>query len=312
MRAILRFLKQIQVIIGLVMVLFFGVVALAAPMIAPMAGPNNPVSDDPTPFVIIGNRFDGQPKPPSPEAPFGTTGDQYDIYTLMVWGTRTALQFGLTVTLVTALIGTLLGSLSGYIGGWFNGLTMRVTDALLTFPLVAGVWMLENLARPIYSFELGDFMTNDLIRLLQYFQIPPIVLGFILFSWMPYARLMNANVQTLKGLSFIQASEALGGGALHVVWKHLIPNAISPAIVLMARDVGGMVIMATAFTFIGVGGGDEWGVILSTSRNWIVGLGGNPLQYWWTFVPTTIAIILFGVGWNLLGDGVGTFLNPKK
>ncbi len=311
MRTLVRFFQQVQVIIGLVIVLFFIAVAAFAPRLAPLQGPNIH-SDEPTPYRIIGNRFDGQPNPPSAEAPLGTTGDQYDIYTLMVWGTRSALRFGLVVTIATGLFGTVLGSLAGYVGGWFNGLAMRVTDALLTFPLVAGVWMLENLARPIYSFEIGDYLTTDLARFLEILQLEPIMLGFILFSWMPYARLMNANVQTLKRLSFIQAAEALGAGSFHVVWKHLIPNAISPAIVLAARDVGGMVIMATAFTFIGVGGTDEWGVILSTSRNWIVGIGGNPLQYWWTFLPATLAIILFGVGWNLLGDGVGVLLNPKK
>jgi peptide/nickel transport system permease protein len=307
----LRFFQQIQVLIGLAIVGFFVLVAVFAGQIAPMEGPNI-YSDEPTPYRIIGNRFDGQPRPPTAEAPLGTTSDQYDIYTLMVWGTRSALRFGLIVTFATAFIGTILGSLSGYLGGWFNGLTMRVTDALLTFPLVAGVWMIDNLSQPIYSFEIGDYLQTDLVRLLDYLQIEPIALGFIIFSWMPYARLMNANVQTLKRLSFIQASEALGGGALHVVWKHLIPNAISPALVLAARDIGGMVIMATAFTFIGIGGTDEWGVILSTSRNWIVGIGGNPFQFWWTFVPTTLAIILFGVGWNLLGDGINVYLNPKK
>ena len=138
------------------------------------------------------------------------------------------------------------------------------------------------------------------------------MLGFILFSWMPYARLMNANVQQLKQLTFIQASEALGGGNLHVVWKHLIPNAISPVLVLAARDVGSVVILATAFTYIGIGPrNDEWGYILSTSRNWIVGIGGNPLTYWWTFLPTTIAIIFYGIGWNLVGDGVNVLLNPR-
>jgi peptide/nickel transport system permease protein len=188
---------------------------------------------------------------------------------------------------------------------------MRVTDAMLTFPLVAGVWMLENLSRPFYSLQLDETVPTALAQLLGALRLEPIMLGFILFSWMPYARLMNASVQTIKAFSFVQASEALGGGTFHVVWKHLIPNTISPAIVLAARDVGGMVILATAFTFIGVGGQDEWGTILSTSRNWIIGLGGNPLQYWWTFLPTTIAIILFGLGWNLLGDGLSNVLNPK-
>lgn len=311
MRTLGRFLKQSQVIIGLVLVLFFITVAVFAGQLAPLDPPTT-INPEPSPFRLVGNRFDSQPQPPSFIAPFGTTGDQYDIYTLVVWGTRSALRFGLIVTFATALFGTVLGSLSGYLGGWFNGLTMRITDALLTFPLVAGVWMLENLSRPLYSLQIGTYLTTDLVRLLGYLQLEPIMLGFILFSWMPYARLMNANVQTLKRLSFIQASEALGAGPLRVVWKHLMPNAISPALVLAARDVGGMVIMATAFTFIGIGGTDEWGAVLNTSRNWIVGIGGNPLQFWWTFLPTTIAIILFGIGWNLLGDGVGVLLNPKK
>lgn len=311
MKRVLRFFQQLQVMIGLAIVGFFVAVAAFAPQLAPLAQPTA-FNEEPSPFRIIGNQFEGQPQPPNGEAPLGTTSDQFDIYTLMVWGTRSALRFGLTVTLATAFIGTLLGALSGYLGGWVNGITMRISDALLTFPLVAGVWMIDNLSQPIYSFELDAYLQTDLVRILDYFQIEPIALGFILFSWMPYARLMNANVQTLKRLSFIQASEALGGGALHVVWKHLIPNAISPSLVLAARDVGGMVILATAFTFIGIGGTDEWGLILSTSRNWIVGIGGNPFQFWWTFVPTTIAIILFGVGWNLLGDGINVFLNPKK
>jgi peptide/nickel transport system permease protein len=295
----------------LVLVLFFVAVAVFAQQIAPLAPPNV-FSDEPSPYKWIGNRFLPQPQPPSAEAPLGTTTEQYDVFTLMVWGTRSALRFGLTVTAATALIGTLLGALSGYLGGWFNGLTMRVTDALLTFPLVAGVWMLDNLSQPFYSFVLGANVPTALSVILETLRLDPIALGFILFSWMPYARLMNASVQTLKRFSFVEASEALGGGPLHVVWKHLIPNAISPALVLAARDVGGMVIMAAAFTFIGIGGQDEWGTLLSGSRNWIVGIGGNPLQYWWTFLPTTLAIILFGVGWNLLGDGVNVFLNPKR
>lgn len=310
MKTLWRFFKQVQVIIGSLLVLAFILIAVFANQLAPLR--SSMFSEEPTAYFYVGNRFDSQPFPPSAEAPLGTTNEQFDIYTLMVWGTRTALRFGLTVTIATALIGSVLGALSGYLGGWVNGLTMRISDALLTFPLVAGVWMLENLSRPIYSFELDNYLTTDLIRLLSYFQIEPIMLGFILFSWMPYARLMNSNVQTLKPLSFIQASEALGAGPFRIVWKHLLPNAISPALVLAARDVGGMVIMATAFTFIGIGGNDEWGTILSGSRNWIVGIGGNPLQYWWTFVPTTLAILLFGVGWNLLGDGVGVLLNPKK
>ena len=82
-------------------------------------------------------------------------------------------------------------------------------------------------------------------------------------------------------------------------------------VVLGARDVGAMVILATAFTFIGLGGSTEWGMLLVAGRDYVIGAGGNPLTYWWVFVPTTLALILFGIGWNLLGDGLNTVLDPR-
>jgi peptide/nickel transport system permease protein len=82
--------------------------------------------------------------------------------------------------------------------------------------------------------------------------------------------------------------------------------------VLAARDVGGMVILQATFTFIGLGGDSPWGRILSTARDWIVGPGGNPFVYWWTYLPTTIALILFGISWNMLGDSLNDWLNPRR
>jgi len=93
--------------------------------------------------------------------------------------------------------------------------------------------------------------------------------------------------------------------------RHLLPNAIAPAVVLVARDVGAMVILESAFTFIGMGGNTEWGVLLVTGRDYVIGMGGNPLAYWWTFLPVSLALVFFGVGWNLLGDGLNTMLNPR-
>ena len=72
-----------------------------------------------------------------------------------------------------------------------------------------------------------------------------------------------------------------------------------------------MVILESAFTFIGLGGSTEWGVLLVAGRDYTIGLGGNPLTYWWTFLPATLALVFFGIGWNLLGDGLNTLLNPR-
>jgi peptide/nickel transport system permease protein len=118
-------------------------------------------------------------------------------------------------------------------------------------------------------------------------------------------------VARLKQEEYAMAARTIGATHLRIILRHLLPNGIAPAIVMAARDVGGMVILEAAFTFIGVGGGSPWGMLLVSGRDWIIGPGGNPLAYWWVFLPATLAVILFGVGWNLLGDGLNSALDPR-
>jgi peptide/nickel transport system permease protein len=244
-------------------------------------------------------------------APGQDASYQWDVYYTLVWGSRSALRFGLVVTLATALIGVVVGIVSGYVGGLSNLLTMRVTDAFLAFPVIAGVWVIQ---RAFYGNIYNPF--NDPITLtgwegfLYRARIDPIMIAFILFSWMPYARLMNAQARRVKQTEYVRAAEAMGATSSRVMWRHILPNTIAPAIVLAARDVGGMVILASAFIFIGFGGNVAWGTLLVSSRDFVIGLNGNPFAYWWTFVPVSLALILFGVGWNLLGDGLNAALNP--
>jgi peptide/nickel transport system permease protein len=136
------------------------------------------------------------------------------------------------------------------------------------------------------------------------------MLALMAFSWMPYARLINTNVLRLKQMDFVEAARALGAGHTRILLQHLLPNAIAPAIVIAARDVGGMVVLAAAFGFIGMGSSTLWAKMLLQSREWVIGISGNPLTYWWTFVPATVALVLFGLGWNMLGDGLNRLLDP--
>lgn len=301
MRMLRRFLTRRQNLLALAIVLFYVGIAVAAPRISPPAEGGDPA------FRTVGNPREKTPRPPSREAPLGTAPRQFDIFHTVVWGARSALRFGLLVTAATALLGVVVGATSGYFGGWVNGLTMRVTDAFLAFPVIAGVWVLELLL--LQRAPDGSFPWYQPI--LERLGLTPLMLALILFSWMPYARLVNANVMHLKEVPFIQAARALGASPWRIIARHLIPNAISPAIVIGARDIGGMVILAAAFTFIGIGSGPEWGTLLVINRDWIIGVGGNPLQYWWTFLPATLALVGFGIGWNLLGDGLNTLLNPR-
>ena len=299
-----RFLAHWTNWLGLILVLATFGVAIAAPQIAPPIDPKRPAD-----FKVVGRVTDQTPHPPSDTAPLGTAGGQTDIFYSLVWGVRSALQFGITTAFATAIFGTLLGAVSGYLGGLFNSVIMRITDAFLTMPVIAGVWLIQQLLFPPYNLRSD---TPPIRVMMESLNLNPVVLAFILFSWMAYARLVNANVLRLKTADFVLASQALGISKPRMIFKHILPNTISPAIVLLARDVGGLVILEAAFTFIGMGAGNVWGEMLVRSRNWIIGLAGNPFTYWWVYIPPTLALIIFGIGWNLLGDGLNDVLNPRE
>ncbi len=307
------------------MLLFVGM-ALLAPWLSPPLDPDNP-----DPFKPLTQSFQRLPEPPSAEAILGTAPQirslpmfgiapgqdaafQWDVYHTLIWGSRSALRFGLMVTLLTATFGVLVGAISGYVGGLFERVVMRITDAFLAFPIIAAIWVFQRL---FYGRLFDLFLTDRSVLtswelFLDYWNIDPILLALVAFSWMPYARVINARVNQLRGAEFVQAAESLGASRWRILFYHLLPNSISPAIVLAARDVGAMVILASAFIFIGFGGNVAWGILLVSSRDYVIGISGNPLAYWWTFVPVSLALILFSVGWNLLGDGLNTVLNPYR
>jgi peptide/nickel transport system permease protein len=129
---------------------------------------------------------------------------------------------------------------------------------------------------------------------------------------MPAARLTNSVVLQIKEEEFFEAARALGASPVGIILRHIIPNSIQPAVVLAARDIGLAVLLQAGFTFIGLTEGSPWGQLLSTRRRWIIAGGGNILTYWWAFLPAILVIVLFGIGWNLLGDGLNDWLNPRK
>ena len=326
MSSLRRFLSFRLNRLATLMVGLFLVVAVAAPWLAPPDDPNNPSM-----FRYLSGRIDRTPKPPNEQALLGTVAQiprlprfgiqpgqqiayQWDVYYTVIWGARSALRFGLTVTLPTAAIGVFIGLISGYLGGWVNSLLMRLTDAFLAFPVIAAVWIFDRMwFANIYSpwSATPDFVFTPWEQFLRRTELDPVSMAIVLFAWMPYARLVNTLVSRLKHEDYVMAAQALGAGRLRVIFRHVLPNALAPVIVLAARDVGGLVILASAFTFIGIGGNVAWGIMLVASKDYILGVGGNPLTYWWTFVPVSLALILFSVSWNLLGDGLNAFLNPR-
>jgi peptide/nickel transport system permease protein len=115
----------------------------------------------------------------------------------------------------------------------------------------------------------------------------------------------------LKNMEYIEAARVSGSRRSKIIFRHILPNAISPAIILAARDIGGMVILQTTFTFIGLGGNSPWANVLANGRDWIINQGFT-FTYWWVFLPVTLALILFSIGWNFLGDGLNDVMNPHS
>ncbi len=314
MSGVRRFLSSWQNILGLAIVTFYLILAIAAPRLSPMVDPENPSA-----FQSVGRITDSTPRPPGPQALLGTLPGQIDIFHALVWGSRSALAFGLTVALVSALIGVLVGATGAYLGRLPNNLSMRITDAFLAVPLVAGVFFFQQIFNIIAKPAGSGVIKGSLLWIGQPLSplypwlasVDPMLLAFIAFAWMPYARIVNGLVLQTKETDYVHASRAMGAGHTRIILRHLVPNSITPVVVLVARDIGMVVLLQATFHFIGMGGSSPWGEMLVVGRNWIIGPGGNPLAFWWVFLPATLALLLFGIGWNLLGDGLNDWLNPR-
>ena len=317
MRRIRRFLSHWQNWLALILVFGFIFVAIAAPVISE----EDPKT--PGPFKRVGRVTEGRPLPPDEKAVLGMLPRGQDVLHPLVWGARGALQFGLLVTFFTAVFGILYGALAGLMGGRAGGLMMNVADSFLAVPIIAGVVFLQQLWASTIEAMGGMYFEHPTLGLIIEVAGPttpiqwvlerfsPLMLSLIILSWMPYARMVHSTVILLVRTDFIQAARALGGSSWWVIRKHLIPNSLAPALVLAARDIGGVVLLQATFTFIGLGGESIWGEMLAQGRGWVIGPGGSLLTYWWVFLPPTIAVMLFGIAWNMLGDGLNDALDPQ-
>jgi len=305
---------------GVLIVGLFLLTALAAPLLAP-PDPDVEFST----YKDIGQLNQFVPLQPKPGLLLGSVLDptntrQLDIWYSLVWGTRSALRFGLLVVLCTATFGVILGGVSAYLGGLPNTLIMGFTDAFLALPIIAGVIFFQQFKQMLLS-SSGVLLTwNGLVPNLEsptewqlfLVDLDPLLIAFIVFSWMPYARLVNSVVLRARHEAYLLAARSLGAGPLRLIFRHLLPNSISPVIVLAARDVGYVVLLQAGFTFIGLSHYSEWGELLSLGKSYVIGPGGNPFTWWWLYLPPTLAMVLFGLGWNLLGDGLNDWLNPHQ
>jgi peptide/nickel transport system permease protein len=303
-----------QSIFALILVgLILGISAFA-PLISPVDDPEG----EPY-FKLACDKIRCNPEPPSNDYILGTV-KEFDVFHTVIWGTRQSLIFGISTAFITALIGTLLGAAAGYTGGWIDRLIMRICDAFLAFPIAAAVALfaqIVTLLSPVSNAYLTPEQFNAIPKEPSFFQrlvihTDPILLALVLLSWMPYARIIHAQVLRVKQTEYVEAAKAVGARHRRIIWNHILPNSISPAIVMGTRDIGRMVVIQASLTFIGIGSSSAWAILLNTGKDWIIGPGGNLLTRWWIYLPVTLAVVVFGVSWSLLGDEINHWMNPKN
>lgn len=271
--------------IGFVIVIFYILVALLAPVIAP------PQNSDP--YVVKQHGFEVQPKKPSFKYIFGTTQNQYDIFYAMVWGTRLAFRISIIVVFVSFITGVIIGGIAGYMGGIYDEILMRLTDVIISVPSLVLAMIVATV--------LGPGIEN-------------IIIAVSCVWWPNYARLFRSEVLRIKNSDFITYSRISGGTTLWIFLKHIIPNSIYTVIVMASLDIANVVLIASSLSFLGIGspqGYSDWGQIIAMSRNWIVSSFSDPFSYLHTiFIPSAF-IFFFVLGFNLIGESVRDIFDPK-
>lgn len=318
MKIALKLIKNPTSLIGIILLLGYMAVALFAPLIAPV--PKN--SRDP--YMIPRDGFKTEPGLPSDDHVLGTTEGQYDIFYGIVWGTRTAFRVGIIITVMTLTIGLIIGALAGFYGGWVDELLMRITEVFLAFPFLLAAITLTSVLQAIYGkMSAGPLMfLTKLLALVTFGQsiskeLNPVqmsiltgMMAIIAFGWMSYARVIRGNILSVKEIEYALAARMVGAKDFRILFRHLMPNAAFPVMVMASMDIGSYVLTFAALSFLGLGaqrGYADWGQMISFARNWIPSLAEN----WHIVVYPGMAIVLFVLAWNLVGDALRDILDPR-
>jgi len=318
MKVVKRLLKNPTSLTGILLLFAFVIIAIAAPWFAPTP----PKSRDA--YMIPRDGFSTAPKPPSDKHIMGTTEGQYDIYYGVIWGTRTAFRIGVVITLFTAIIGLLIGSISAFYGGWLDEILMRITEVFQAFPFLLAAITLTSVLQTIYGRgEAGPLMfLAKLLALVTFGQSPvqavdPVqlqiltgMLAIIFFGWMTYARVIRGNILAVKEFDYALAARTIGASDMRILFRHLLPNAVFPVLVIASMNIGSYVLTFAALSFLGLGaqrGYADWGQMISFARNWVPSLA----EHWYIVVYPGTVIVLFVLAWNLVGDALRDVLDPR-
>jgi peptide/nickel transport system permease protein len=225
-------------------------------------------------------------KPPSLAHPFGTDNFGRDVLSRTIWASSVDLQIAVFSTLFPAVFGTLVGSVLGYVGGWLDAVFRRIVDVLVTIPFLVLVIVIVAV--------LGPGLRN------MYIAISAV-------NWIIYARLMRGEVMAQAQRDYAAAGRVMGYSAMRIIFRHLLPNAISPILIYWMTDMALSILVGSSLGYLGLGAQPptaEWGVLIADGKNFMS-------TAWWMSIFPGIAIVIAGTGFSLLGDGLATLLRRR-
>ena len=277
MAAVIRLLRANPLIaVGGAISLLILLVALAAPLIAPYPADAGSATH---PEMAL--------QAPSLQHLFGTDQVGRDVFSRVVYGTRVSPFVAVLVLLIACAVGIPLGVIAGYFGGIGDEVIMRITDVFLAFPS-----LLLALA---FAAVLPPSLTSLTIA--------------IAITWWPwYTRLIRGQAASVAGRPYVEACRALGIPSWRILLRHVLPNSVTPLIVQVSLDFGGVILTASALSFLGLGAQDptpDWGLMVAEGENYFT-------TQWWLVTFPGLAILLAAMAFTLLGDGLRDVLDPRR
>jgi peptide/nickel transport system permease protein len=217
---------------------------------------------------------------------FGTDELGRDVFSRVLYGARVTIPAGIAVIVIGSVIGTFVGALSGYLGGWWDELFMRITELFMAFPTII-------LALAITA-ALGPDIRNAIIAL-------------VVVWWPNYARLVRGLVLEVKTQEYVEAARSIGAPGWYILLRTILPNCVSPAVVLATLDIGNAILTFAGLSFLGLGpdpSSPEWGRMVS--------IGINFFDQWWMWLFPGLAIASLVMAFNFIGDGLRDILDPRQ
>lgn len=226
-------------------------------------------------------------QPPSLHHPFGTDNLGRDVLSRVIWATRIDLQIALFCTVFPLIFGTVVGALVGYYGGVLDTIFGRIVDITIIIPFL--VLVIAIVA------ALGPGLLN------MYVAVSAV-------GWVFYAKIMRAEIQVQKQSDYASAARVLGYDEARIIFRHLLPNAITPIIVYWMTDMALDILLGSSLGYLGLGAQPptaEWGVIIADGKNFMS-------TGWWISIFPGLAIVLAGLGFSLVGDGIADIFRRRR